>query len=314
MAVLAMLTSCAGSFPRGGPVAPGDYQRRMARWDAGIPRSYRVHVPPGPRPAAGLPLVVVLHGVFSGARGIAERSGFDVVADEGGFVVVYPNGFGFLGLLRHWNAGHCCGSARVFGVDDAGFLDEVLDEVSARLPIDTDRVYVVGESNGAMLAYLYAATRSERVAAVGAVIGSVGTYRGGAALPDRIPPPRAPVPLVVVHGGDDTTIPFDDAEADPAGRTHVPATGSVAFWVRHVGSAALPAVEPLHGGRVQHSHWAATAGGAATDLYVIDDWGHRWPGPTTTGALAGGDPLRDFDAARTLWAHFVRSSDTTQAP
>ena len=56
----------------------------------------------------------------------------------------------------------CCGRARSLGLDDVGFLDAVLDDVARRVEIDATRIYEVGESNGAMLAYQYAAVRSHR--------------------------------------------------------------------------------------------------------------------------------------------------------
>jgi len=60
----------------------------------------------------GLPLVVVLHGAFSTAREMADWTGWSALADREGFIVVYPEGgWGLLGFLQHWNAGHCCGKA-----------------------------------------------------------------------------------------------------------------------------------------------------------------------------------------------------------
>lgn len=66
---------------------------------------------------------------------------------------MYPNGHGFVGILRHWNAGHCCGRPPSLGLDDVGLLAAVLDDVARRVEIDATRIYVVRESNGAMLAY-----------------------------------------------------------------------------------------------------------------------------------------------------------------
>ena len=74
----------------------------------GRERHYRAYTPAGG--TAGRPVVVFLHG-GGGTGALFQRvSHLDRVADEGGFVVVYPDGSGRLGdkLLR-WNAGEWWG-------------------------------------------------------------------------------------------------------------------------------------------------------------------------------------------------------------
>jgi polyhydroxybutyrate depolymerase len=231
-----------------------------------------------------------------------KRSGFSRLADEEGFVAVYPNGYGFLGLLRHWNAGHCCGRGRRLGLDDVGFLDAVLEDVARRVDIDPTRVYVVGESNGAMLAYLYAAVRSRHIAGAAAVIGTIGS--GPADAVERIPTPEVPVPIVIVHGSADRIIPFHGgpSERDPE-VSWISVPESAAFWVAHNGTQAQPQVTTLYGGRVVCSTWFAAGNAASVVLYEIRDWPHVWPGPESMAGLSPDDPLRGFDAARILWQH-----------
>jgi len=304
------LASCTARLPDHGVVPPGDYVGHLeAREEDLRRRSYRVHIPPRQN-AAALPVVLVLHGAFSNARGVEERSGFSQLADAEGFVAVYPNGYGLLGLLRHWNAGHCCGQARRLGLDDAAFLDEVLDDVAGHIAIDPQRVYVVGESNGAMLAHLYAALRSHRIAAAGAVIGTIGS--GPPGNEERIPPPELPVPMVVVHGTADQAIPF---EGGTSGRypdvSWVSTADGATFWVTHNGAATTPAVTSLHAGRVVRSEWQGGEDAAPVVLYEVDDWPHLWPGPQSTARLAAGDALRDFDAASVVWQHLRAHRRTT---
>jgi polyhydroxybutyrate depolymerase len=220
---------------------------------------------------------------------------------------VYPNGYGFLGLLRHWNAGHCCGRGRRLGLDDVGFLDSVLDDVARRVDIDPGRVYVVGESNGAMLAYLYASVRSDRVAGVGAVIGTIGSAAVDGPVA-HVPVPENPVPVVIVHGTADASIPF---HGGPSDGKESPVWSSVSesarFWVRHNGARADPKTATLHEGQVEKTFWAGDENGRADGatapvvLYVLAGWPHEWPGPGSMHVLEEGDPLRGFDAARVLW-------------
>lgn len=76
---------------------------------------------------------------------------------------------------------HCRIAAQLPPGDYVGhvaFLDTVLDDVARRVDVDPARIYIVGESNGAMLARLYAAVRSNRIAGVAAVIGTIGRVVG----------------------------------------------------------------------------------------------------------------------------------------
>ena len=55
-----------------------------------LEREFRLHIPPDPSPNA--PLVIVMHGYTSSAQVIEGYSGMNTLADEHGFVVVYPQG------------------------------------------------------------------------------------------------------------------------------------------------------------------------------------------------------------------------------
>lgn len=297
-----VLASCTATLPgRRSAVPAGEYIGYLdSREGDQSRRSYLIHVPRRREDALPPPVVLVLHGAFSSARGIEERSGFSRLAEEEGFVVVYPNGYGLFRLLRHWNAGHCCGRARSLGLDDVGFLDSVLDDVASRVEIDASRIYVVGESNGAMLAHQYAAMRSHRIAGAAAVIGTMGSGPPGAE--ERSPPPEIPVPMVIVHGSADSRIPFQGGSSarDPD-LSWVSVADSATFWVAHNGAQPEARITTLHRGRVERSVWHGEGDTAPVVLYEIRDWPHAWPGPEAMAKLAPDDPLRGFDTARVVW-------------
>jgi polyhydroxybutyrate depolymerase len=144
--------------------------------------------PATPRPAASVltPLVVVLHGL-GGTGADAHGYGWDAVD---GVAVAYPDGVG-----GSWNAGGCCGPAHERGVDDVARLDALVARMVAEDGVDPDRVYAVGFSNGAMMAYAWACG-SHTLAGIGVV--------GGA----RVAPCPDPgsVAVVAVHGDADRSV------------------------------------------------------------------------------------------------------------
>ena len=74
------------------------------------------------------------------------------MADGAKFVVVaHPDGVG-----RAWNVGGCCGRPGRENIDDAGFINAVVDDIAGHVTIDPKRRYATGISNGGMLAYALA--------------------------------------------------------------------------------------------------------------------------------------------------------------
>ncbi len=100
-----------------------------------------------------------------------------------------------------WNAGPdapspqaCCGWARDNHVDDVAYIAQVIAAAEALTPVDPARVYLVGGSNGGMMAYKAGCALPE-VAAVGSVAGSL-----------LVDCPRG-VDTIEVHGTADATVP-----------------------------------------------------------------------------------------------------------
>ena len=64
-----------------------------------------------------------------------------------------------------------CGAQCLFDrtVDDTGFIDALISLLQTRHPIDPDRVYAVGFSNGGMMSMQLACHLSHRIAAFGLV-------------------------------------------------------------------------------------------------------------------------------------------------
>ena len=298
----------------GEALAAGTYRFRLDQRVVGARRHYRLHVPDRSAPDEAAALVVVLHGAFGTPRGMERISGFSDLADQEGFLVAYPAGaYGIFGLLRHWNAGHCCGRAARDDLDDVGFLDQVIDDIRGRVDVDDRRIYMVGLSNGGMMVYRYAAERTDRLAGAAVVAGALG---GRASAEDAwwiTPEPEAALPLVVLHARDDDSVPFEGGTSPRKGgeREYVSVAESVAFWVHNNQCGQEASEESLYEGRVTRSTWQDDDGENAVILYAINQWGHRWPGDHYTRRLDTNDPFHGFDAATVIW-EFLQ--DQTRAP
>jgi polyhydroxybutyrate depolymerase len=111
---------------------------------------------------------------------------FDREAATGNFVVAYAES-----ARPSWSVGFCCAGPDSNAVDDVGFLNHLLDQLQRDYRIDAARVYAVGVSAGAMMAYRWACADAERIAGVGSVAGAM--------LFDSCHPAK-PVSVIEIHG------------------------------------------------------------------------------------------------------------------
>jgi polyhydroxybutyrate depolymerase len=178
---------------------------RGAMTVGGRERSYLLYLPRGL--AGGAPLVMALHGSGeSGARmRVATGYGFERLADEHRFAVVYPNGF-----EGYWNACNIVGdySANTLGIDDVGFLTALADKLARQIGSDPRKVFAMGLSRGGHMAFRLALEAPQRFRAVAAVAANMPT-RGNS----RCKPHGATPSVLIVNGTRDPLNPYEGGDA-----------------------------------------------------------------------------------------------------
>jgi len=303
-----VLQACTASLKKGHAQGPKTYQITLDGWFDDYRRSYLIHIPKGYAPEKALPLVVVIHGAFDTAKGMEKFSGFSLLADREGFAVLYPNGIGIMGFLQHWNAGHCCGKAAADNWDDVGFVAATIQDSSARIKIDPDRIYMVGFSNGGMLTYRFAAERGDILAAAAPMAASIGGKPSHDTPEWHIPKPKVPIPLIVFHGADDDDVPVEGgiSRYRKNTRSYWSVERSMDFWASANGCTTRAADQNIRDGFVQVTSWTGCGDGNEIVLYLLKGWGHIWPGRYFTSPLEETHPLKNFDAAEIIWEFFKR--------
>ncbi|MDP8961061.1 MAG: hypothetical protein M3N32_05530 [Actinomycetota bacterium] len=265
LAVAAVLAACSSGPPTGPQVgSPPSAKDQVATRQVtvkGQVRTYRLFVPASVDRAASL--IVVLHDAGGTAQTIAQATQFERKAATGGFVVAYPES-----LSGTWNGGFCCGSAPSQGIDDVGFLERLLEELSADPRIDPARIYVAGVSNGAVMAYRFACERAERIAGVASVAG---------ALTLEACRPAEAVSVLEIHGTADPVVPYHGGELLPF--THatrpVPSTQQqVERWAALNSCTGEPASR--REGPVTSITWGGCRDGVVVRLVSIEGGGHTW--------------------------------------
>ena len=262
---------------------------------SGMERFYRLFVPNSLDPNQPLPLVVLLHGCDA-MRGsgdeVASDTHFDEEASVGHFVAAYPDGqvsdfSAALGRQRCWNAGSCCIENVTSPVaDDVTFVSQLIDQLTAALRIDKSRIFIVGVSAGAFMAYRLACELSGRIAGMASVAGTM--------LVDSCHPAQ-PVPILEMHGTDDSNVPYGGgAVFNGASAPSVAAV--VQRWATLNGCVGNPIQS--QSGVTKTSAWTDCKAGTIVRLDTVVGGHHTWFGSTI-------DPVPgEPDANVVIWSFF----------
>jgi polyhydroxybutyrate depolymerase len=252
-------------------------------------RTYLLHVPPNYDAGKPAPLVLVLHGATQSPENIQGMSGMSLMADQQGFIAVYPSGTGRLNNVPTWNSGNCCGYAQENNVNDVAFIAALIDTLGHSYSIDRKRVFVTGISNGAMMSFRLGCELS-------GVIAAIAPVEGAQNLPCH---PSSPVSVLVFHGTADRLVPFDGGstpfQIGPR-RDDTPVSDTVAFWVTRDACSRTPATKETPS--LHTSVYSGCADGTGVALYAIQGGHHIWPGVAHSG--------NDVQATSIMWDFFAQ--------
>lgn len=227
-----------------------------------LTRDYLVVTPPDIAGRDQLPLLLALHGRTQTDADAETISGYDAMALDPGAVVVYPQGYG-----DAWNAGACCAPATTDGVDDVGFLRALIDRMEADYPIDPNRVFVAGGSNGGEMAERAACELSDRIAAIADASSTL--------LVDCHP--SQPVSIIAIHGTADVQIPIDGGLTDDPSCQDAPCPpflDVMARWRQIDGCTGDPVTTTE--GTLETTTFSPCAAGTAVTFIAVDGGTHGW--------------------------------------
>ena len=265
---------------------------------SGEERSYLLYVPENYNPSVATPLVVSIHGFAEWPAHQMEISHWNSLADQYGFIVVYPSGTRF--PLR-WRTQGTPGS-EIDPMLDVTFISDLIDQLAAEYNIDPTRIYANGLSNGGGMSFVLSCKLSERIAAIGSVSGAY-------LLPWDECNSSRPVPVIVFHGTQDPIVPF---QGGPSNSFDIPFP-SIPEWVdalaEHNGCDGA-AQEFLAGEEVSGVQFANCD--ADVVFYTIAGGGHAWPGGEPLPASIVGYTTQEIDATQIMWDFFQQHTLPTR--
>ena len=266
-------------------------------------RSYKLYVPAGVQAGPDLrPLIVMLHGCGQTPVDFARGTGMNALAEEFGFLVLYPGQAREAHNYRCWNWYRRGDQTR--GAGEPALLAGMTRHIIGSQGIDPAKVYVAGLSAGAAAGLILATEYPDIFAAAGAHSGlAVGAAHDAASVPKAmqsgVPGQRhtVKVPTIIFHGSSDRVVnprngrfiairalePFDRLDrSEKSGRT-----------LR--GREYMRTVHQVGKGRPYVEQW--TVHGA----------GHAWSGGHADGSYT--DP-KGPDASRAMVQFFLKHRTT----
>ena len=258
---------------------------------AGQTREYILYVPKSYDRAKPAPLIISIHGAANWPSFQMNLSQWNSLADEHGFIVVYPAGEG--GGPKTWFLN---GRRTRSGMPDVVFISELIDKLEASYNIDSARIYANGLSNGGGVTFALSCMLSDRIAAFGPVAAAV-------TLPPDWCDGSRPAPMIAFHGTDDRFTPYNGAKVWLAPDPFPSIPEWTANWARRNRCAPTP-VESAAASDVTRLEYTDCADDASVVLYTIKGGGHTWPGGQPMPEWLVGPTSRSIDATSLMWAFF----------
>ena len=276
-----------------------------------LERSYFLHVPDGLQENA--PLVVVIHGYTGSAKGIMEYSKMNDLADENGFVVVYPQGTIDTRENAFFNVGYSFHEEST--VNDVAYIRSLVKQLQSTYQTDTGKTFATGMSNGGDMSFLLACTSSDLFRAVAPIAGVM--------MKETLEScdPLKPIPIFEIHGTKDQISLFDGDMKDEGGwGPYYDLPSTIKFWVEkheliELQSDYLPDADKEDGSVIVFERYFSRDNVNEVWFYKVEGGTHTWPGWQMEVSWWK-DPLawyylnyqmtgnNDIDTSKEIWSFF----------
>jgi polyhydroxybutyrate depolymerase len=254
------------------PATPASYYRVAS------PRPANVYVPSNYDGHTPVPLVVMLHGYSQTGASEEKILRVQPLAEAHGFLYCYPDSMVDKWGQPFWNATDAASDFGNTGVDDAGYLRALIEEIAGRFAVDRKRVFLFGDSGGGFMANRMACQSADLIAGAASFAGM--TYLD----PSRCSPSE-PVNVLHIHGTADPIVAYwgGAAVGFPANMAPYPgAVKLVQIWATYNGATgpvtdaapSLDLVTDVPGLETVVTRYTNAPAGGAVELWTVNGGVH----------------------------------------
>jgi len=284
-------------------------------------RTYDVFSPDGVVPSER-PAVVLLHGHSGNADVITGENGRKApykvwmsIAQRENWFLIIPDGEIGPENARGWN--DCRADSSVNPrTDDVKYINALVETVANKNPVDRDRVYIHGTSNGGHMAYRLAMESTETYRAIASVVAQMPVNNKCVAT-------GLPISTLIMNGTEDPILPY---EGGPVGRRKIDqknrglvlsTADSIRYWLNNNGISSkggesdLRDVNRRDKSIIKVKRYQGGKNNTEVVLYEIVGGGHTEPSLTEHYArlykLIVGNQNKDIEMAEEVWKFFERN-------
>ena len=254
----------------------------------GLDRSYILHKPKNFDKNS--PLVFMLHGFGSSSMNIMSYSQMNLIADQNGFMVCYPQGSRLETGQSHWNA-----NLDMSSVNDIGFLSSLAKLIQKNYDVNPENTFVSGMSNGGFMSYTLACEKPDVFRAIASITGTMSGRDWQNCKPSFN------IPIMQISGTEDKTVPWDGTMSTAYGWGGAPHIVKVVdFWAEKNGCNVdekinFPDLDLSDKSTVSLVKKKGSPKNNQVWFYTVNGGGHDWPGSWGN---------RDVSATKEIWKFF----------
>lgn len=273
-------------------------------------RTYLYYIPSSYNGSKAVPLLFSFHGLGSNGAQQRDLSKFDALAEQEGFIAVFP----YATVLKRddypeaqlpplpgaeiqWNLG--AASLQYYaGIDDVGFVADMIDWFQTHYKIDASRIYSTGMSLGAMFSYLLAFNLTGTFAAIAPVCAPMPWGFGNLTTD--------PITVIVTHGTADPILSYY-GYGGSGGNVTYSIDETVAYWCAIDNVSAQPETTtwgPTDRDTTVVTRYVYRGGTNGTEviLFKVQGGGHTWPGGPLYSPFVGAVSTH-IDGSALIWKH-----------
>ena len=263
-----------------------------------------------------LPLVLLYHGHFGSSELMLGKTGkkapykrWLALADREKFLVAVPNGEKGSDDKRGWN--DCRADSKTNPkTDDVKFTLQLIDTIDRQYPVDRERIYATGTSNGGNMVIRLAMEVPEKFAAIAAVVASNP-------VKNKCTEKRKPISVLFMNGTADPILPYQGGKIgkEKFQRGLVLSTpASVDYWRKVNGTASEPEVHLFEDINTEEEstvikhRYKGGKNNTEVVLYEVRNGGHTEPSKTEKYSRlykwVVGNQNYDIEMADEVWEFF----------
>ena len=268
----------------------------------GISRSYDVYAPQNLKPNS--PVFFVFHGSFgtSEVMRIATGYDFEYLAQEKGFLVVYPQGY-----EKFWN--DCRASAdyeaNLKNIDDVGFFTKMIDVLEKDFSIDTAKVVATGISNGGQMMYRLAYEAPEKALLLAPLVSTIPIKSNNGCKSSE-----DPVNIMIFNGTADQIAPYEGGLVSLFGNDSRGVVQSsdetYEYWksLDNSNEEEVLNLAELDGDPNSSVIKKISKGEKVVALYTLVNGGHIYASPNVEYSLYFNGNVRDINTSQEIYSVF----------